>query len=97
MARFRKFTPSINNIIPPHTIDQSNAAIESRINDAIDALFEDLYPSIAAAAQDFNVPTRTLQRRIDEMSLLSGRSPNNQALSDAQGFGRPRAGNLRVY
>ncbi len=60
------------------------AAVENRINDALHALSKDLYPSIAEAAQDFDVPTRTLQRRINGIGLLSSRLPNNKALSDAQ-------------
>ena len=65
-------------------MDQSNAAIENRINDAIDTLSEDLYPTIAAAARNLNVPTRTLQRRINGMGSWSSRSLTNKALSEAQ-------------
>lgn len=39
---FSKFTLSINYVITSHTMDQSNADIESQINDAIDILSEDL-------------------------------------------------------
>ena len=65
-------------------MDQSNAAVEDRINDAIGALSEGLYTSIAAAARNFDVPTRTLQRRVNGVGPLSSRLPNNKALSDAQ-------------
>lgn len=65
-------------------MDQSNAAIESRINDAIDALSKDLYLTIAAAVRNFDIPTRTLQRRINEMGPWSSRSATNKALSEAQ-------------
>ncbi len=65
-------------------MNHPGAAVENRINDALHALSEDLYPSIAAAARNFDVPTRTRQRRINGMGLLSSRLPNNKALSDAQ-------------
>lgn len=65
-------------------MDQSNTAVESRINDAIDALSEDLYQTITAAARNFDLPTRTLQRRINGMGPWSSRSPINKALSKAQ-------------
>ncbi len=65
-------------------MNHPGAAVENRINDALHALSEDLYPSIAAAAQDFNILTRTLQRRINGIGPLSSRLPNNKALSDAQ-------------
>ncbi len=67
-----------------HTINQSNAGIESRINDVIDALFEDLYPTIAAAARNFIVPTQTLQKKINRISPWSSRSPTNKAFSKAK-------------
>ena len=57
MSRFSEFTPSNSNVITLHTMDQLNADVENRINDAIDALSEDLYPTIAAAARNFDVPT----------------------------------------
>ncbi len=84
MSRFTNFTPPINNVIPPRTMNHTGAAVDNRINDALHALSEDLYPSITAAARDFDVPTRTLQRRINRMGPLSSRLPNNKALSDAQ-------------
>ena len=48
MLHFSDFTTFINYIINPHIINQLNAIIESRINDAIDALSEYLYLFIAA-------------------------------------------------
>lgn len=65
-------------------MNESSAAAERRINDAMEALSEGLYPSIAAAARDFDIPTRTLQRRMNGMGPLSSRPPTNKALSDAQ-------------
>ncbi len=62
-------------------MDQSDAALESRINDAIDALSEGLTNrSIAAAARNFDLPIRTLQ-----------------ITKQQDTFGGPRAGNVRVY
>ena len=43
-----------------------------------------MYPTIAAAARNFDVPTRTLQRRINGIGPWSSRSPTNKALSEAQ-------------
>lgn len=60
MSHFSKFTPSIYNIITPHTMNQSNAAIESRINDAFDAFSEGLYMSIIATVQNFDILTQIL-------------------------------------
>ena len=84
MSQISDFTPPISSVIPPRTMDQSSAAIENRINDALHALSEDLYPYIAAAARDFDVSTRTLQRRINGVGPLSSRLPNNKPLLDAQ-------------
>ncbi len=84
MSQISNFTPPISNIIPLLIINQSGAVVENRINDVLHALSEDLYPSIRATALDFDVPTRTLQRRITGVGPLSSRSPNNKAFSDAQ-------------
>lgn len=84
ISRFINFSPPISNVIPPRTMNQQGAAVENRINDALHALSEDLYSSIAAAARDFDIPTRTLQRRINGIGPLSSRLPNNKVLSDAQ-------------
>ncbi len=82
ILRFSKFTFSINYFITPHTINPSNTDIESQINDAIDALFEDLYPTIVESARNFDVPNQTLQRKINKIDSLSSRSPTNKALSE---------------
>ena len=41
-------------------MNQSNAAIESRINDAFDAFSEGLYMSIIATVQNFDILTQIL-------------------------------------
>ena len=56
ISRFTNFTPTISNVILPRTMNHLGTTVENRINDALHALSEDLYPSIAAAARDFNVP-----------------------------------------
>ncbi len=61
-------------------MDQFNAAGESRIYDAIDVLSEGLYKLIAVAVQNFDVPTRTLQGKVNAMRLLLSRSPYNKVL-----------------
>lgn len=38
-------------------MNQSNTIVEGQIDDAIDTLFKRLYMLIAAAAQNFDVPT----------------------------------------
>lgn len=38
-------------------MNQSNAAIQGQINDAINALFKKLYTSIATVVQNFNILT----------------------------------------
>lgn len=60
MSCFSKFIPSISKVISPHIMNQSNAADEGQIDDAIDKLSEGLYTSIAAAARNFDIPTQTL-------------------------------------
>ena len=63
-------------------MSQSNAAIESRINDDLTRYPKDSIRQ--AAMQNFDVSTRSLQRRVNRMRRLSSRSPNNKALSEAQ-------------
>ncbi len=65
-------------------MNQSGAAVENQINDALHALSKDLYPSIRVAALDFDISTWTLQKKITGVGPLSSRSPNNKALSDVQ-------------
>lgn len=65
-------------------MSQSNVALERLIDDAMEALAEGLYQSVAAAARDYDVPARTLQRRMNGMGPLWTRPPTNRTLSEAQ-------------
>lgn len=54
---FSKFISFINYIIILYIINQSNAAIESQINNIINASFKDLYLIIAVMALNSDIPT----------------------------------------
>lgn len=54
---FGQVSRYIDNVILPHKMNQSDAAVESQINNAIDVLYEELYPPIAATALNFDVPS----------------------------------------
>ncbi len=57
MSQFTNFTPPISNVIPPRTMNHPGVAVENRIIDVLHVLSKDLYPSIAVAARNFDVPT----------------------------------------
>ena len=84
ILHFSKFTSFINYFKTQYTMNQSNVGIESKINNVIDALLEDLYLIISKAAWDFDIPTQTLQKKINGMSFWSSGSPTNKTLSKAQ-------------
>lgn len=50
----------MNRIITLYTMNWSNAAIESQINNAIDVLSKNLYLTIAVAARNFDILIQTL-------------------------------------
>lgn len=52
MSQFSKCTP-INNVIAPHTMNQSSTTFDSQINDAINILSDDLYPFIGEMGRNF--------------------------------------------
>lgn len=59
-------------------------AYEEAISMALEALGQDIYASVAAAAKAFGVKPRTLQRRIQEKGSLYTQSATNKALNPAQ-------------
>ncbi len=65
-------------------MDQSYAVIDARIDEAVGALSDGLYPSVTATARDFDVSARRLQRMIVGSGSLSSRSVNNKFPLDSQ-------------
>ncbi len=84
ISQISDFIPPISNIIPSCIMNQSSTVVENQINDALHKLSKDLYPFIRTMVLNFDVPTRTLQKKITRVNPLSNRSPNNKAFSDAQ-------------
>ncbi len=58
--------------------------VEQRILDAIDAIHGDWYSNCTEAAEAFEVPLRTLQRRFNGAPSKSTRPSTNKALTDVQ-------------
>jgi len=58
--------------------------VEQRILDAINAIHGDWYSNCTEAAEAFEVPLRTLQRRFNGAPSKSTRPSTNKALTDAQ-------------
>ena len=58
--------------------------IEHRIDEALDSIHDGLYTNCSVAAEAFNVPKRTLQRRWNGGAIRSKRASVNKALTDAQ-------------
>ncbi len=43
----------INNVIPPHIMNESSTTVEGQITDAINILSDDLYPCIGETERNF--------------------------------------------
>lgn len=65
-------------------MNQLGAVVQNRIKNFLHVLSKYLYPSIYIVMHDFDVPTQTLQKKINTTGLLSNRLSNNQVLSNAQ-------------
>ena len=63
---------------------KSYETTESRLQLALDAVVEGMYPNCAKAAAAFEVSARTLQRRWKGTAFKSTRPFINKALTDAQ-------------
>ena len=62
----------------------SYRAIEDRINEAIDSIHDGWYTNCAAAAREYDVPLRRLQRRWNGSGSRSTHAGTNKALIEAQ-------------
>ncbi len=62
----------------------SYQAIEDRISEAIDSIHDGWYTNCSAAAKEYDVPLRRLQRRWNGCDSKSTRTGTNKALTEAQ-------------